>query len=186
MQTRSSSSFSSSIPEHERFREANSAWIAQYEPLFTHALTLTFNHTQMRRRIMSLDSSLVLNDDALVSIYKASMRMFKWRLARSLYGNAWKRYGKRFVFIPILEGLKGGQKPHYHCMLGVTEDRIEKVAEKVLSIWREVPFGGTRIDVKRYRDRGWIDYSTKNVLKMRGDGIDWDNVVVSKCVPATE
>ena len=72
-------------------RHTLASWISQYEEDFTHAVTLTFNHTQIRRQIMKQDSTKTLNDERMKEIYRSSMRAFKWRLAIRLYGNAWKR-----------------------------------------------------------------------------------------------
>lgn len=127
---------------------------------------------------MAMDSRLTLNSDPLVELYKANMRTFKWRLAKRLYGNAYQRHGRPLVWIPVLEGLRFGQKPHYHCMLGVSEDRFPDLEQRIQAIWADMPFGGDRVSVERYRDQGWISYSTKSVMSLDLSGIDWDNVLV--------
>lgn len=153
-------------------------WIEIYGHLFTHAVTLTFNHTKVRRRMMKLDPSLTLASDDMLNIYTEQMRRFKWRLAKSLYGNAWKRHRKPLVWIPVIEGLGKGQKPHYHCILGVASDRHPVVEENIIKLWSETPFGGSDVTVKPYRDSGWSDYSTKCAKSVNRTSVDWLNVLV--------
>lgn len=164
--------------EQHEFRAVNEQWVQQYEPLFTHALTLTFNHTKVRRQMMELDPTMCLSAPEMVELYKANMRTFKWQLAKSLYGNAWKRHGIPFVFIPVLEGLGKDQKPHYHCMVGVAKDRGDVFVDRVHEIWNTMPFGGNRIDIQPYISSGWTRYSIKNALFANRENIDWENVLV--------
>ena len=164
--------------EMETFRSNHEAWVLQYEPLFTHAVTLTFNHTKIRRQMMEIDSSMCLSSPQMIELYKANMRSFKWNLVKSLYGKSWKRFNVPFVFIPILEGLGRDQKPHYHCMVGVTRTRFDVLNEKICSIWNNLPFGGNRIDIQLYSGMGWARYSTKNALFLNRECIDWENVLV--------
>ena len=163
--------------QHE-FRAENERWILQWEPFFTHALTLTFNHTKVRRQMMKWDPTMRLSSSEMIDLYKANLRSFKWQLANSLYGNAWKRHSIPFVFIPVLEGLGKDQKPHYHCMVGLARDRSEVFADRVRSSWNMTPFGGNRIDIQPYISSGWVRYSTKNALSANRENIDWDNILV--------
>ncbi len=164
--------------EQHKFRAVIEQWVQQYEPFFTHAVTLTFNHTKVRRRMMELDPTMCLSSPEMVEIYKDDIRAFKWQLAKSLYGNAWKRHGIPFVFIPVLEGLGKDQKPHYHCMVGVARARSDVFVDRVCSIWNSMPLGGNRIDIQPYINMGWIRYSTKNALFANRENIDWENVLV--------
>jgi len=160
------------------FRTDSETWILQYEQLFTHALTLTFNHTKVRRMMMQQHSSVTLSSSEMVELYKASMRSFKWKLVKSLYGNAWKRFKLPIVFVPILEGLGRDQKPHYHCVVGLPNASHEAIADTVCSIWSKTPFAGNRIDVQPYFSVGWARYTTKNALFANRESIDWENVLV--------
>ena len=164
--------------QQQDFRRTAEEWILQYEPFFTHALTLTFNHTKVRRQMLKIDSSLCLNSPVMIDLYKANVRAFKWKLAKSLYGNSWKRFNRSLVFIPVLEGLGRDEKPHYHCVLGVDAEKFPMVHERVCSIWNKVPFGGNRVDVQPYISSGWTRYSTKNALFANRENIDWENVLV--------
>jgi hypothetical protein len=183
--TKSSLSHLQTKVEHDQayrdnFRSENALWIKQYEHMFPHAVTLTFNHTKVRRQLMAIDSTLTLGSDTMVELYKANMRTFKWSLAKSLYGNAWKRFDKPFVWIPVLEGIQSGSKPHYHCILGVGEDRHQGLEQQIKTVWQTVPFSGDRVTVEAYRDGGWINYCTKSTGWLDRQGIDWENVLVPR------
>jgi hypothetical protein len=164
--------------QQEKYRKIIEEWILQHESLFTHAVTLTFNHTKLRRQIMNIDPAICLNSDRMIDLYKDSMRSFKWKLVKSLYGNSWQRFNRPFVFIPISEGLGRNEKPHYHCILGVEAEKSGMVYETVRSIWNTMPFGGCRVDVQPYISVGWVRYTTKNALLINRESIDWDNVLL--------
>ncbi len=161
-----------------RFRSEIENWVLRYEPLFTHAVTLTFNLPKARHILMNIDPCLTLNAPDMIELYKANMRTFKWKLVKALYGNAYKRYNKPVVFIPILEGLGRDEGPHYHCILGVERNRHEKLYQEINTIWRQMPLGGNRIDIQPYTSSGWTRYSTKNALFANRESIDWENVLL--------
>ena len=158
------------ISKLNKFRDQNEAWAMKHEHLITHALTLTFD----------INISKTLNHPDVIELLHLSMRYFKWNLDKSLNGN---RRGN-LLLIPILEGLNDGQKPHYHCHLGVREDRFEVVEPKAKTIWADTPFGGHQAVVKPYRDHGWVGYSTKNTLFTNRESIDWMNVLLPTCSPS--
>ncbi len=165
----------------DKFRSKNEEWILQHQHLITHSLTLTFDCRHLLRTLNKYQSSQTLNHPDVVEWLQASMRYFKNRLNKSLYGN---RRG-RILLIPVIEGLGIDQKPHYHCHLGVSKDRFDAVEAKVKSIWKEVPFGGTQVVVKPYRDHGWVGYSTKNTLFANRESIDWMNILLPTCSSST-
>jgi hypothetical protein len=163
-----------SFREMSKTRDEHQAWVMKHEHLITHAVTLTFDIQLLRRTLKKWDCSETLNHTEVLTLFQKSMRNFKWKLDKSLYGN---RRGRIF-FVPILEGLRYGEKPHYHCHLGVSENRCDVVESKVNSIWTECPFGGQEIVVKPYRDRGWVGYTTKHALFVKRESIDWMNVLL--------
>ncbi len=165
----------------DKFREDNESWVLNHEHLITHALTLTFDFKQLFRFLQKGCVAKSLNHPDVIEILQGSIRYFKWKLDKSLYGN---RRGK-LLFIPIIEGLRAGQKPHYHCHLGVSHDRFEVVESKIKMIWADSPFGGHQVVVKPYRDHGWVGYSTKSNLFTNREGIDWMNVLLPTCSPLT-
>jgi hypothetical protein len=168
------------ISKLNKFRDQNEAWAMKHEHLITHALTLTFDINHLWRVLHKGNISKTLNHPDVIELLHLSMRYFKWNLDKSLNGN---RRGN-LLLIPILEGLNDGQKPHYHCHLGVREDRFEVVEPKVKTIWADTPFGGHQAVVKPYRDHGWVGYSTKNTLFTNRESIDWMNVLLPTCSPS--
>jgi len=152
----------------------------KHESRITHAITLTFDIQRLRRTLKKWNGSEALNHSETLDLLQKSMRTFKWKLDKSLYGN--KR--GRLLLVPILEGLGYGEKPHYHCHLGVSEDRSGAVESKVESIWINCPFAGREIVVNPYRDRGWVGYTTKNALFVKRESIDWMNVLLPSQSPA--
>jgi hypothetical protein len=164
-----------------KYRSDHEAWAMTHEHSITHALTLTFDINHLWNTLRKVNITKPLNHPDVLDLLHGSMRYFKWKLEKSLYGN---RRGN-ILFIPILEGLKDGQKPHYHCLLGVSEDRFDVVESKVKANWADAPFGGHQVVVKPYRDHGWVGYSTKNTLFENRESIDWMNVLLPTCSPST-
>ena len=162
------------ISKISKVRDGHQAWAMKYEHLITHAVTLTFDVQRLWRTLQKWNCAKTLNHPEVLELLHGSMRSFKWKLDKSLYGN--KR--GRLFFVPILEGLRYGEKPHYHCLLGVDEDRSEVVESKIKSIWQDCPFGGRQVVVKPYRDCGWVGYTTKNALFVNRESIDWMNVLL--------
>jgi len=164
-----------------KYRDIQEAWVLRHEHLITHALTLTFDIKHLWRFLYKADISKTLNHPDVILLLHRSMSYFKMKLDKSLYGN---RRGK-LLFVPILEGLKNSEKPHYHCLLGVNSDRFEVVELKIKSIWSDVQFSGHQIVVKPYRDHGWVGYSAKNALFTNRENIDWMNVLLPTCSLST-
>lgn len=164
-----------------KFRDEHEAWAMTHEHHITHAVTLTFDIHRLWRALHKGEISKSLHHPDVLELLHGSMRYFKMKLDKSLYGN---RRGRLF-FVPILEGLNDGQKPHYHCLLGVSEDRFDVVESKVKAMWADAPFGGHQVVVKPYRDHGWVGYTTKNALFANRENIDWMNVLLPTCSPLT-
>lgn len=164
-----------------KYRNEHEAWAMTHAHLITHALTLTFDINHLWNALRKGNITKPLNHPDILELLHGSMRYFKWKLDKSLYGN---RRGN-VLFVPVLEGLNDGQKPHYHCLLGVGEDRFDVVESKVKTIWADSPFGGHQVIVKPYRDHGWVGYTTKNALFANRESIDWMNVLLPTCSPST-
>ena len=164
-----------------KYRSSHEAWAMTHESHITHALTLTFNIRHLQNTLRKANITKPLNHPDVLELLHGSMRYFKWKLDKSLYGS---RRGN-ILFIPVLEGVRDGEKPHYHCLLGISEDRFESLELKVKDIWADSPFGGHQIVVKPYRDHGWVGYTTKNALFINRENIDWMNVLLPTCSPST-
>ncbi len=169
------------IQRTRAFQEQNYAWLVQYEHLISHAVTLTFDIKHLTNCLRNARRSITLHDPYVLNLIHGSMGYFKIKLNKSLYGNQ----RGRILFIPILEGLSSSENPHYHCLLGVDQDRKDVVEEKVKQLWPKAPFGGHQIVVKPYRDHGWIGYTTKQTLFVNRESIDWMNVLLPSCSPST-
>jgi hypothetical protein len=164
-----------------KFRDEHEAWAMTHEHHITHAVTLTFDIHRLWRALHKSEISKSLHHPEVLELLHGSMRYFKWKLDKSLYGN---RRGRLF-FVPILEGLNNGHKPHYHCLLGVSADRFDVVETQVKANWSDAPFGGQQVVVKPYWDHGWVGYTTKNALFANRENIDWMNVLLPTCSPLT-
>jgi hypothetical protein len=166
--------------EREEYKSAIAEWIESRSVSYTHAVTLNINHIKLQRYIQSAASICSPSDRTLVQeLCIENLKTFTRRLAKSLYGNAWKRHKKSFVWIPIVEGFRIGEKLHFHCHLCVDRDRHAGLEEKIKSIWNETPFGSVNVVVENYRDSGWIGYSTKCASPTRLEDIVWDCVIDS-------
>jgi hypothetical protein len=155
-------------------RNEHEEWLMTHEQFATHALTLTFDVTRLWRALNKTGTPTALHQPEVVAVLHDSMRQFKWKLKKSLYGNL----NGKILFVPVLEGLRSGQNPHYHCLLGVDPTRFDVVEAKVKAAWTEVPFGGQQIVVDAYRDCGWVSYTTKNAIFANRESINWMNVLL--------
>jgi hypothetical protein len=82
--------------------------------------------------------------------------------------------------VPVIEGLNNGQVPHFHCSVGIPENRFDVFEQKVLDAWQRVPFSGFAVKVVPYRDEGWLTYSTKGSKYANRESIDWLNVRIPR------
>jgi hypothetical protein len=162
----------------QKFNDAHYGWLMQFEPEFTHFITLTFNPTRIRDLINSVRSSKMIDRKELLGLQKRSFRCFSNCLNKSLFGNASERYGNKLLLVPILEGLFEGGRAHYHCVMGVPQDRFQAVEAKVREAWKQAPLSGHQVDVQPYRNSGCLGYVTKQAKYINRECIDWDNVLV--------
>lgn len=160
----------------QKFNDQHFEWLMRYEALFTHALTLTFHPKRIQNLINKSSNSHIMAKSDLLELQKKSFNFFANRVNRSLFGNSSDRHRNKLLLLPMLEGQFIGCHTHYHCVLGVSEDRFEVIEAKVRDAWRETPLAGNQINVKRYRDIGWIDYMNKQAKFVNRESIDWSNV----------
>ncbi len=158
------------------YRQQNMNWLCRFAPHYTHALTLTYNEKKIWRFENKVSNTRLLQKDEMLCLRKQSFRYFGKRLACSLFGNSSIRHGEKLLLIGCIEGLRLGERPHYHCMLGVPENRFEVLESKVMEAWENVPFGGVVRHFERYYGNDWSGYSTKNARFVDRECIDWDNI----------
>lgn len=160
----------------QAYRDDHFQWLLAHEHLITHAVTLTFDPKKIDAYTAAFSRSLTRNHPEMIKRYQHSIKLFANILDRSLYGNMGQRMGSPLVFVPVIEGLNNGQNPHFHCSVGITENRFDVLEEKVLNAWRKVPFSGHAVKVVPYRDKGWLDYSNKGSKFPNRESIDWMNI----------
>lgn len=160
----------------KKFNDTHFKWLMTHDSQFTHAITLTFNSAMIKNFINKASPFKVIAKADLLGLQKKSFRCFANRLNKSLFGNSTARHGNRLLLVPILEGVSGDRKVHYHCALGVPHDRFEAIEMKVRDAWKHAPFSGNQVDIKPYRNSGWLSYISKQAKYVNRECIDWDNV----------
>ena len=92
-------------------------------------------------------------------------------LNKKIFGNSFKRFGKRIEVIPVVETSMSGRL-HYHCSIrNPYPDDPERFENLLIEEWRKTNWGYHEIFVDRTIDNGWIDYSVKTGF----ENIDWVN-----------
>lgn len=161
-----------------KFNDSHFEWLMQYESNFTHAITLTFNPKIIRHVINKVSSSKMMTKAELLELQKKSFNYFANRLNKSLFGNTTARHGNKLLLVPIFEGLFENGKAHYHCAMGVPQERFEVIEMKVREAWKHTPLSGNQVDVQPYRNSGWLAYISKQAKYINRECIDWENVRV--------
>jgi len=156
------------------YKQNNFEWLKTNEHLYTHALTLTFKPSKIYAYTSAFNSSVPMGSSRMIEGYQESMRLFIRKMNKSLYGSSGVRQ-KKLVIVPALEGLFGGKVPHYHCCLGVDDDKFASLTDSVKEAWKDVPFAGYEVKVEPYRDSGWLTYINKFSNNPNAITIDWDN-----------
>ena len=112
-------------------------------------------------------------DGARLDVIRASqnLRHFMNRLNASVYGNAFKRFGRRLNIIPAIEKSSDGR--HYHLILqNPYPEDPQRTKALIEEQWSKTRFGHSQTHLHWPLDHGWSDYITK--LRSTGDGIDWE------------
>jgi hypothetical protein len=166
--------------EQEKYIKQILPWLDTHRHIFTHAVTLNINHRKMFRYHRKTDTDPAPNTSQVLDLCLTNLRIFTPRLAKRLYGNAWKKYEKPFIWIPMVEGHRDGEKLHFHCTLGVDSSRHEILGKTIYDLWTSTPYGSDNIDVKPYIDSGWTDYSLKSAQGPNVKDIVWESVLVPR------
>jgi len=162
----------------EKFNNSHYEWLMQYEPQFTHAITLTFNPQRIRYISNKFSNSQMITKTELLELQKKSIHCFANRLNKLLFGNTTARHGNKLLLVPVIEGLFDGAKVHYHCAIGIPPDRFQVLEAKVRDAWRHAPLSGNQVDVQPYRNRGWLGYMNKQAKYINRECVDWGNVLI--------
>jgi len=115
---------------------------------------------------------------------RTNFRHFSNRLNKKVFGNSFRRYGKRLKMVVVEEGKKNGVRLHQHTVIE-TPSHLDQLQFNSLigEIWTNKTLWGyedIRFDVpnKSKGDvSGWINYITKSKSKGRdlNSSIDWEN-----------
>lgn len=152
------------------------AWLDAYDGELTHFVTLTFDPKKIDAYISKYNLVHDRYDPKLVDLYQRSMRHFLNRLQKRLYGNLAKKKRSRLLFIPIIEGLKRGETPHYHCFMRVCSDRSDNIKQALRECWGSVAFSGVQKNLQNYRDHGCLRYGAKDAISLNRESVDWLNI----------
>jgi len=161
-----------------KFKDQHYQWMLTHKDLATHAVTLTFDPTKIQAYLNRYEIDMKLNNPYLIKKYKLEMQYFGRLLSRSLFGKSAERFGERLLLIPCMEGIEEGKIPHYHCTIGVDENRMDVAEAKILQCWVQTRFCGHHNEVKLYRDEGWLGYNTKRCMFPKKEVIDWESIVL--------
>ena len=103
-----------------------------------------------------------------------NLRCFLNRLARSCYGNAARRYGKKIEVIPSLERSRDGRL-HYHLTIRNPGIHPLRFRIKIKECWMKTRWSDPSIDIQNAWDvAGWNNYLTKSTDR-KSAHIDWEN-----------
>ncbi len=101
-----------------------------------------------------------------------NFRHFMNLLNTSVFGNGFRRFGKRNVVLPSLECSHSGRW-HYHVAIkNPRPDEPFWFEQEIRKLWLKTRWGYKEIHIHRSTDDGWMRYITK--LNPR-DEIDWEN-----------
>ena len=102
-------------------------------------------------------------------ISSQNLRHFLNLLNKSIFGNRFKRFGKRIETVPVLEKSET-DRFHFHiCIKKPDEEKNLRFEQRIRNCWLKTSWGYNELHVHRKIDNGWIDYITKS------DDIDWNN-----------
>lgn len=166
----------------DKFNDAHFEWLMQYESQITHAVTLTFNEHQIREFNKKIKSFKIYEGQPLIELQRKSLTCFRRKLNKSLFGSVVQRNQNKLLLIPVMHGLYTGGRLHYHCAIGIPQDRFGAIDMKVRAAWKAAPFSGQQIDIKPYRSSEWLEYMNRETKYLNRESIDWSNV----CVPSVQ
>ena len=105
-----------------------------------------------------------------------NLRHFMNVINSKVYGNVFKRYGKRLRFIAVIEGGRG-KRLHCHAAIDCPEDfDLDNFQALIKGVWEKTHWGYHEVKLVADSDHGWLDYMMKLRDKEHYDlSIDWLN-----------
>jgi hypothetical protein len=172
-----------SIKQRDEYRNAIYGWMVQFDPHCEYAVTLTLQPEVVKAL---MNNGYVFSKDDLLKVLKKCMRHFGNRLSRCFYKSAQRNNNKTGLIIPVIEGLAGDERLHYHLVISAPSHLTQhEVMHYIQKSWSHTYLGGHAIDVTRYSDTGWMEYMSKKAIAPKIENIDWDNVRVPPAILQT-
>jgi len=115
---------------------------------------------------------------------RTNFRHFSNRLNKKVFGNSFRRYGKRLKMVVVEEGGKNEVRLHQHTVIETPSHLDQHQFKSLISdIWTNKTLWGYKdicFDVPNKSKGdviGWINYITKSKTKSRdlNSSIDWEN-----------
>ena len=118
--------------------------------------------------------------------YSTNFTHYSNRLNQTVFGNSYKRYGKRLKMLVVIEGGVGGVRYHHHTVIQTPPEfvysSLKTKTKLVIHPWKKTTWGYQVNDV-RYPEKevgdveGWIDYISKTRSKQTdlNTSVDWLN-----------
>ena len=120
--------------------------------------------------------------------FSSNIRHFSNRMNQRVFGNSFRRFGKRLKMLFVIEGGTNGVRSHYHTVIQTPPQfvgpfSLEKTEHLVFDIWRnKTLWGYQKNDVQQPKKEkgdveGWIDYISKERTKRfdLNSSVDWLN-----------
>lgn len=122
---------------------------------------------------VTLTMKQVVNNEKLDEMGSAqNLRHCMNILNKKVYGNSFKRYGKRIEIMPSLEW-SPTNRLHYHLVVKNPVPKRPLFFETLIEkSWRKTKWGYREIYIDYFVDNGWIDYITKETSRNQ---ICWEN-----------
>ena len=103
-----------------------------------------------------------------------NLRHFLNILNQTIFGNAFRRFGKKLKVIPVIE-MSAWDRLHYHLSLEkpdfISEEQFNQL---IASSWMKTDFARREIDVQKIYSSGWTSYCLKGRDPLQA--IDFENL----------
>ncbi len=136
-------------------------WLSQISYADMYAVTLT----------MKQNNNGVTLDTVTAS---QNLRHFLNILNQTIFGNAFRRFGRKLKVIPVIE-MSAWDRLHYHLSLEKPDFISEEQFTQLLfSSWMKTDFARREIDVQKIYSSGWTSYCLKGRDPLQA--IDFENL----------
>jgi len=102
------------------------------------------------------------------------------RLNRYLYGNGYKRKPDQYaaLVIPVIHGLSGNTRLHYHLQIGHLPENTsnDELSAGIIEAWSATDFGDAQIDLQNLYGTHWLTYTTREINREDIDCVDLHNL----------